>query len=108
MKKFVAIALMLMLVLTAAASAETLQIGFENSLSEPIGQALVKWQELMAEKDVDLTIELFPDSQLGNKTDIIDQMLLGEPVKIFESNAVNLKITTAEDLQVAAGVLNIK
>ena len=34
--------------------------------------------------------------------------LLGEPVKIFESNAVNLKITTAEDLQVAAGVLNIK
>ena len=34
--------------------------------------------------------------------------LLGEPVKIFESNAVNLKITTAEDLQVAAGVLKIK
>ena len=34
--------------------------------------------------------------------------LLGEPVKIFESNAVNLKITTVEDLQVAAGVLRIK
>ncbi len=87
MKKFVAIALMLMLVLTAAASAETLQIGFENSLSEPIGQALVKWQELMAEKDVDLTIELFPDSQLGNKTDIIDQMLLGEPVMTLADGA---------------------
>ena len=87
MKKFVAIALMLMLVLTAAASAETLQIGFENSLSEPIGKALVKWQELMAEKDVDLTIELFPDSQLGNKTDIIDQMLLGEPVMTLADGA---------------------
>lgn len=87
MKRFVAIALMLMLVLTAAASAETLQIGFENSLSEPIGQALVKWQELMAEKDVDLTIELFPDSQLGNKTDIIDQMLLGEPVMTLADGA---------------------
>ena len=87
MKKIVAIALMLMLVLTAAASAETLQIGFENSLSEPIGQALVKWQELMAEKDVDLTIELFPDSQLGNKTDIIDQMLLGEPVMTLADGA---------------------
>ena len=87
MKKIVAIALMLMLVLTAAASAETLQIGFENSLSEPIGKALVKWQELMAEKDVDLTIELFPDSQLGNKTDIIGQMLLCEPVMTLADGA---------------------
>ena len=34
--------------------------------------------------------------------------LLGEPVKIYESNAVNIKITTVEDLQVAASVLNIK
>jgi len=73
--------------LCAAASAETLQIGFENSLSEPIGQALVKWQELLAEKNVDLTIELFPDSQLGNKTDIIDQMLLGEPVMTLADGA---------------------
>ena len=87
MKKFIAIALMLMLVLTACASAETLQIGFENSMSEPIGQGLQKWQELLAAKDVDLTIELFPDSQLGNKTDIIDQMLLGEPVMTLADGA---------------------
>ena len=87
MKKFLAIALMLMLILTAAASAEVLQIGFENSMSEPIGQALEKWQELLAAKDVDLTIELFPDSQLGNKTDIIDQMLLGEPVMTLADGA---------------------
>ena len=87
MKKFLAIVLMLMLVVSAAASAETLQIGFENSLSEPIGQGLLKWQELLAAKDVDLTIELFPDSQLGNKTDIIDQMLLGEPVMTLADGA---------------------
>jgi tripartite ATP-independent transporter DctP family solute receptor len=87
MKKFLAIVLMLMLVLTAAASAEVLQIGFENSMSEPIGQGLQKWQELLAAKDVDLTIELFPDSQLGNKTDIIDQMLLGEPVMTLADGA---------------------
>jgi tripartite ATP-independent transporter DctP family solute receptor len=73
--------------LTVAASAETLQIGFENSISEPIGQGLLKWQELLAAKDVDLTIELFPDSQLGNKTDIIDQMLLGEPVMTLADGA---------------------
>ena len=87
MKKFLAIALMLMLILTAAASAEVLQIGFENSMSEPIGQGLQKWQELLAAKDVGLTIELFPDSQLGNKTDIIDQMLLGEPVMTLADGA---------------------
>ena len=87
MKKFLAIVLMLMLVVSAAASAEVLQIGFENSMSEPIGQGLQKWQELLAEKDVDLTIELFPDSQLGNKTDIIDQMLLGEPVMTLADGA---------------------
>ena len=34
-----------------------------------------------------LTIELFPDSQLGNKTDIIDQMLLGEPVMTLADGA---------------------
>ena len=87
MKKFLAIVLMLMLVVSAAASAEVLQIGFENSMSEPIGQGLQKWQELLAAKDVDLTIELFPDSQLGNKTDIIDQMLLGEPVMTLADGA---------------------
>ena len=87
MKKFVALVLALMLALTVAASAEVLQVGFENSLSEPIGQGLLKWQELLAAKDVDLTIELFPDSQLGNKTDIIDQMLLGEPVMTLADGA---------------------
>ena len=87
MKKIFALAIALMLALTVAASAETLQIGFENSISEPIGQALVKWQELMAEKDVDLEIELFPDSQLGNKTDLIDQMLLGEGVMTLADGA---------------------
>lgn len=89
MKKLVALVLALVLMLAlGCASAETLQIGFENSLSEPIGQALVKWQELVAEKgDGSLTIELFPDSQLGNKTDIIDQMLLGEPVMTLADGA---------------------
>ena len=87
MKKFLAIALMLMLIVSAVASAEVLQIGFENSLSEPVGEGLQKWQELLAAKNVGLTIELFPDSQLGNKTDIIDQMLLGEPVMTLADGA---------------------
>jgi tripartite ATP-independent transporter DctP family solute receptor len=73
---------------TAIAEPITLQIGFENSMSEPIGQALAKWQELVAAQgDGSLVIELFPDSQLGNKTDLIDQMLLGEPVMTLADGA---------------------
>lgn len=67
--------------LSVAAEPEVvLQIGFENSISEPIGQALEKWQQLVEEKgDGSMKIELFPDSQLGNKSELIDGMTLGEP-----------------------------
>lgn len=58
-----------------------LQIGFENSITEPVGQALEKWQSLVDEKgDGSIKIELYPDSQLGSKNELIDSMLLGEPV----------------------------
>ena len=90
MKKLLALvfALVMLFSVTAIAEPITLQIGFENSMSEPIGQALTKWQELVAEKgDGSLVIELFPDSQLGNKTDLIDQMLLGEPVMTLADGA---------------------
>ncbi len=64
------------------------QIGFENSISEPIGQALLRWQELVAEKgDGTMVIELFPDSQLGTKSELIDSMLLGEPVVTLADGA---------------------
>lgn len=90
MKKLFALVFALVMLFSVAAMAEpvTLQIGFENSMSEPIGQALTRWQELVAEKgDGSLKIELFPDSQLGNKTDLIDQMLLGEPVMTLDDGA---------------------
>ena len=90
MKKLLALvfALVLLFSVTAIAEPVTLQIGFENSMSEPIGKALAKWQELVAEKgDGSLVIELFPDSQLGNKNDLIDQMLLGEPVMTLADGA---------------------
>ena len=48
----------------------------------------------------------------ADKLDVTDDAsaveALGAPVKIIESMAVNIKITTVEDLQVAAGVLKIK
>lgn len=58
-----------------------LQVGFENSLSEPIGQGVEKWAELLDEvSGGTMKITPYPDSQLGSKNELIDSMLLGEPV----------------------------
>ena len=58
-----------------------MRLGFENSMSEPVGQGLQKWADLVAEKsNGTMEIILYPDSQLGNKNDLIDQMLIGENV----------------------------
>lgn len=84
MKKLITLCLAVIMItgFVALAGAESvLQVGFENSLTEPIGQGMVKWQQLVEERgDGSIRIELYPDSQLGNKTDLLDQMLLGEPV----------------------------
>lgn len=86
-KLFAAILLTALLVGSASAGDVVLQLGFENSMSEPIGQALTRWQELLAARNTGLTMEIFPDSQLGNKTDLIDQMLLGEGVMTLADGA---------------------
>ena len=66
----------------ASGTAEvTLQVGFENSISEPFGQGVEKWAELLKEKSGGtMEIAVYPDSQLGAKNSLIDSMLLGEPV----------------------------
>lgn len=73
---------------SASGDATVIQVGFENSISEPFGQGLVKWQELVDEKsNGTLKIELFPDSQLGSKSELIDSMLLSEPVVTLADGA---------------------
>lgn len=65
-----------------------LQIGFENSLSEPIGQGLEKWAELLDEASGGtMKITLYPDSQLGSKNELIDSMLIGESVATLADGA---------------------
>ncbi len=66
-------------VMSANSDGIILQIGFENSISEPIGQALVKWQQMVEEQgDGSIRLELYPDSQLGSKNELIDGMTFGE------------------------------
>ena len=81
MKKMLAVAALAAAVMVVPAMADevTLQLGFENSASEPIGQALQKWADLVEEQgDGTLHIELYPDSQLGSKSELIDGMTFGE------------------------------
>lgn len=59
----------------------TIQVGYENAALEPAAQAVEKWKELLEDKsNGTIKLELFPNSALGKKTELIDQMIMGEPV----------------------------
>lgn len=59
----------------------TIELGFENTMEEPIGQAVQQWADDLEEKsDGAMKLELYPNSSLGNKPDLIDQMVAGEGI----------------------------
>lgn len=54
---------------------------YENNPGEPIDESMREWARLLEEQsEGTMRMELFPSSQLGSKTDVIDQMLAGSPV----------------------------
>lgn len=58
-----------------------LQVAYENSKTEPVGQAWEKAKEIIKKKsNGTMEIVTYPDSQLGNKNALIDSMNLGENV----------------------------
>ncbi|MEE0673287.1 MAG: C4-dicarboxylate TRAP transporter substrate-binding protein [Enterocloster sp.] len=62
-------------------NAVKIQIGYEMNPGEPMDIACQKWKELIEEKSGgNMTVELFPSSQLGSKDDLMDQMIAGEAV----------------------------
>ena len=64
-----------------AADAIVINVGYENAITEPAAKAAEKWKALVAEKSGGtIDLELFPNSTLGKKNDLIDQMLLGENI----------------------------
>lgn len=59
----------------------TIQVGFENTTEEPIGKAVEKWAELLEqESNGAMQLQLFPNSALGSKSELIDQMVMGESI----------------------------
>ena len=65
----------------AAGDVVTIQIGFENTTEEPIGKAVEEWAELLeTESNGTMKLQLFPNSSLGSKSELIDQMIMGENI----------------------------
>lgn len=59
----------------------TINVGYENATTEPAAKAVEKWKELVEERSGgSIVLELFPNSALGAKTNLIDQMIMGENV----------------------------
>lgn len=66
---------------TSAAETVVINVGYENAVTEPAAKAAEKWKALVEEKsNGTIQLELFPNSTLGKKNDLIDQMLMGENV----------------------------
>ena len=58
-----------------------IQIGFENTTEEPIGKAVQHWADLVEEQSGGtMKLELFPNSALGSKSELIDMMVMGENI----------------------------
>lgn len=65
----------------ATEGAVVVQIAYENNPGEPIDLGCKEWARLIEERsNGTMTVQLFPSSQLGSKTDLVDQMLMGEGI----------------------------
>ena len=59
----------------------TLQVAYENNPGEPISDAVEEWKRLVEERsNGTIELQLFPSSQLGSKSDLMDQIVMGEPI----------------------------
>jgi tripartite ATP-independent transporter DctP family solute receptor len=58
-----------------------INVGYENAVTEPAHLAVEQWKKLVDEKSGGtIELKLFPNSTLGKKNDLIDQMLIGENI----------------------------
>ncbi|MCD7737072.1 MAG: C4-dicarboxylate TRAP transporter substrate-binding protein [Lachnospiraceae bacterium] len=68
-------------VMAGAEETITINVGYENATTEPAAIAVEKWAELVEEASGGtIQMELFPNSALGTKSNLIDQMVMGENV----------------------------
>lgn len=62
----------------------TVRIAYENNPGEPLDLACNEWKRLIEERsNGTMEVALYPSSQLGSKTDLIDQIQMGEGIICF-------------------------
>lgn len=58
-----------------------IRLGHTSNKGEPFYAGVEKWKELVEQRsNGTIKIELYPSSQLGNKEDLLDQLVQGEPI----------------------------
>lgn len=61
-----------------------LQFAHDNNPGEPVQEAALHWQKLLDERsNGTMKLEVFPSGQLGNKSDLLDQMLAGDAIAVI-------------------------
>lgn len=66
---------------TGGGDTVVVQIAYENNPGEPTDLACNEWARLIEERsNGTMEVQLFPSSQLGSKTDLVDQMQMGEGI----------------------------
>jgi len=89
-KKLFAFCVLAALAVCAVAEAApvVINVGYENAVTEPAHLAVETWKKLVEEKSGGaIELKLFPNSTLGKKNDLIDQMLIGENIITFADGA---------------------
>ena len=80
MKKLIAAlaASTLLSVSLAQAQEVTIRVAYENNPGEPVDQVMHYWKDMLEERsNGEIALELFPSSQLGSKSDVTDQAVMG-------------------------------
>lgn len=71
-------ALVMALPFTVSAAPTTIKVAYENHPGEPTDLVMKHWAELLKERsNGEIALELYPSSQLGSKSDVMDQALMG-------------------------------
>ncbi|MDW6020762.1 C4-dicarboxylate TRAP transporter substrate-binding protein [Mesorhizobium sp. BAC0120] len=62
----------------ALAANVTIKVAYENNPGEPVDQVMHHWKEdLEKRSNGEITLELYPSSQLGSKKDVTEQAMMG-------------------------------
>ena len=64
----------------AQANPVTLKVAIGASVTAANGQSAKMWCDLVNEANVGIDMQLFPDSQLGGEDEILQQIVMGEPI----------------------------